>query len=133
LITSVADGRGARSWRRPPVILSAADFEAPHDGATCRSARFVRQYVATSSSMSSSDSRLGRPLNVATTAPYRPTHGPPATWVMGRPPGGQSARQGSMGRGGALQARGTDAPGRYGQSLVAFSPRGPACSFAPSM
>lgn len=29
-------------------MRSAADFETPNSGATCRNVRFVRQYVATS-------------------------------------------------------------------------------------
>jgi hypothetical protein len=29
-------------------MRSAADFETPNNGATCRNVRFVRQYVATS-------------------------------------------------------------------------------------
>jgi len=42
-------------------MRSAADFETPNNGATCRNVRFVRQYVATSSTRSSSRSRQGRP------------------------------------------------------------------------
>lgn len=42
-------------------MRSAADFETPDNGATCRNVRFVRQYAATSNTRSSAGSRHGRP------------------------------------------------------------------------
>lgn len=43
------------------ITRSAADFDTPHSKASCRIVKFVRQYVATSSTRSSSDSFHGRP------------------------------------------------------------------------
>ncbi|MBB5121840.1 hypothetical protein FHS36_005309 [Streptomyces eurocidicus] len=42
-------------------MRSAADFDTPNSGATCRNVRFVRQYVATSKTRSASGSRHGLP------------------------------------------------------------------------
>lgn len=53
-------------------MRSAADFETPNNGATCRNVRFVRQYVATSKTRSSSGSRHGRPR--CTSPPRRRTN-----------------------------------------------------------
>lgn len=43
------------------MTRSAADFDTPNSGANCRSVRFVCQYVATSSTRSTSGSFHGRP------------------------------------------------------------------------
>ena len=51
-------------------MRSAADFETPNNGATCRNVRFVRQYVATSKTRCSSVSRQGAAaLNVTASTP----------------------------------------------------------------
>lgn len=44
------------------MIRSAADLETPNSGASCRRVRFVRQYAATSKTLSSSGRPQGRPL-----------------------------------------------------------------------
>ncbi|MFF8096261.1 hypothetical protein [Streptomyces sp. NPDC016675] len=54
-------GEMASSGARWSRMRSAADFETPNNGATCRNVRFVRHYVATSNTRPSSDSRHGRP------------------------------------------------------------------------
>lgn len=51
------------------MTRSAADFEIPNSGPSCRMVRFVRQYAATSSTRSSSGSPHGRPWGRRTTAP----------------------------------------------------------------
>lgn len=48
----------------------AEDFDTPNSGASCRSVRLVRQYAATSSTRSASDSFHGRPRRGAS-APSR--------------------------------------------------------------
>lgn len=50
-------GSGAR-WSR---IRSAADFEIPNSGPTCRNVRLVRQYVTTNNTRSASGKRHGLP------------------------------------------------------------------------
>jgi hypothetical protein len=52
------------------MTRSAADFDTPNSGASCRSVRLVRQYAATSRIRSSSGSLQGRPLRTAS-APLR--------------------------------------------------------------
>ena len=41
------------------MIRSAADFEIPNSGASCRIVKFVRQYAVTSRTRSSSGRRQG--------------------------------------------------------------------------
>ncbi len=55
------------------VIPSAADFDTPNSGASCRIVRFVRQYAATGSARSSSGRLHGRPLRNASAPPCRRT------------------------------------------------------------
>lgn len=52
------------------MIRSAADFDTPNSGASCRMVRFVRQYATTSRARSSSGRLHGRPLRTAS-APSR--------------------------------------------------------------
>ena len=52
------------------MARSAADFETPNSGASCRIVKFVRQYAATSRARSSSGGLHGRPLRTAS-APFR--------------------------------------------------------------
>lgn len=51
-------------------MRSAADFETPNSGASCRSVKLVRQYAVTSSTHSSSGRLHGWPLRTAS-APSR--------------------------------------------------------------
>jgi len=51
-------------------MRSAADFDTPNSGASCRRVRFVRQYAATSRTRSSSGRPQGRPLRTGS-APSR--------------------------------------------------------------
>ena len=53
-------------------MRSAADFETPNHGATCRNVRFVRQYVA-SSNTPILQRQPPRPatLNIATATPHQ--------------------------------------------------------------
>ncbi len=46
---------------KPSMMRSAADFDTPNSGASCRSVRLVRQYAATSSTRSSSGRLHGLP------------------------------------------------------------------------
>lgn len=52
------------------MLRSAADFEMPNSGASCRGVRFVRRYAATSRTRSSNGKLQGRPLRTAS-APSR--------------------------------------------------------------
>jgi hypothetical protein len=59
-----------RGWRasigaRWSMIRSAADFDTPNSGASCRIVRFVPQYAATSRARSSSGRLHGRPLRTS--------------------------------------------------------------------
>ncbi len=55
------------------MIRSAADFDTPNSGASCRMVRFVRQYAATSSARSSRGRLHGRPLRTASAPSRRST------------------------------------------------------------
>jgi hypothetical protein len=61
-------GRSASRGPRCLMTRSAADFDTPKCGASWRSVKFVRQYVVTSSTRSSSGSPHGRPRR-ASSAP----------------------------------------------------------------
>lgn len=52
------------------MTRSAAEFDTPNSGASCRSVRLVRQYAATSKIRSSSGRLQGRPLRTGS-APSR--------------------------------------------------------------
>jgi hypothetical protein len=51
-------------------MIRSADFDTPNSGASCRKVRFVRQYAATSNTLSSSGRLHGRPLRTGST-PWR--------------------------------------------------------------
>lgn len=55
-------GWSASDGPRWLMVRSAADFEIPNNGSSCRNVRFVRQYEATSGTRSSRGRLQGRPL-----------------------------------------------------------------------
>lgn len=68
------------------MMRSAADFDTPKRGASCRRVRFVRQYAATSSTRSSSGRLHGRPLRTGggTLAPQHRDQFAELTWAQPR-------------------------------------------------